>query len=422
MNGKTLAIFLSGCIALQPAAHAQIGTVTFGAFLLSALNKVQDDIRQAEESGKSVEIEGGIQVQNAITQAQIAYSDSLNDTMSSLDKERQKVVADINTMIQEFEAGTNEQINQALTQAQLIANELPISKRFPQLSVFSPNYVLPTGDYHVVFKGNFPYGFTNSTVPLLKFNGKTYKAATYSNVEIAFEIPAGDIAPSPPGTISFKNAVIRLPWKDCRIMGFVCSDKIAEYGFEIAELPSSPPEIHIIHQIISSTTETQTRSSQVWYSDSSQDDIEETHCLTLSGTDQQAGWHLVPNSAHFVLNRHIEGTQNSDWFDEGPQDQSDISACWKVKTLHKSWGSSGKVQWSISAQVTKTDTSTTDKDEVVPLKWASSEIYSYPAGTWKIKYANFSGGTTEITATDLTSSLVKVVAPGSSVSIQTYGD
>jgi hypothetical protein len=132
--GKITVLIVLAITLVASPANAQ---VTFGAFLLAGLNKAQDLIRTAEQSGNILEIEAGIQVQNVITQAQIAYAQSLTDSIDKLDTERAKVKADIDNMLQNLAAKTDASIHNALTQAQLIANELPFSGKLPHF----PNYL-----------------------------------------------------------------------------------------------------------------------------------------------------------------------------------------------------------------------------------------------------------------------------------------
>lgn len=83
----TIPCVLGICLSFPlNSSFGQAGAVTFGAFLEAGLGKLQQLIAQAQEAGRVAEIEAALQAESVITQAQVAYKDSLETTVDVLDE------------------------------------------------------------------------------------------------------------------------------------------------------------------------------------------------------------------------------------------------------------------------------------------------------------------------------------------------
>src|SRR5206468_1497545 len=103
------------------------------------------------------------------------------------------------------------------------------------------------------------------------------------------------------------------------------SIKEATFKLQLAALPETPGTLTIYHQVLTNRDETSTRRSGSFLFDSHADDIEENRSFDLNDADWAAGWRVVPNSGHFILDRHIEGDEGHDWYNKGLQGQNDRS-------------------------------------------------------------------------------------------------
>jgi hypothetical protein len=83
---------------LQSSAQDMASAATFGGALLIGLNKAGDLIRQAREAGNDLLLGTGVEIQNAITSAQIAYESSLNKTMKDVTDVERKFVTDMDNV------------------------------------------------------------------------------------------------------------------------------------------------------------------------------------------------------------------------------------------------------------------------------------------------------------------------------------
>jgi hypothetical protein len=195
----------------------------------------------------------------------------------------------------------------------------------------------------------------------------------------------------------------------------------ATFNIDVGVLPATPGRLSLSHRISQSQREEETRYSEVFHFDSHADDIEENRALRLTSTELAQGWRVVSGSASFELVQHIEGTKDHDWYDKGFQNGNDQQVIWRVRTEHKSFGSSGKIKWRIKCRITRNVTTSPTVAEEIPMSWAMSRLFEYPAGQWRLVWTRFDGTTREFNQTDVQSSFLKVHATGSSVQILTFG-
>src|SRR5437899_11853016 len=76
---------VAGSPWLDGVCEAQLEAVTLGVALSRLTDQVQQLIEQARNGARSVEIEAGIQLLNAIADLREAYQDSMNKTVDRVD-------------------------------------------------------------------------------------------------------------------------------------------------------------------------------------------------------------------------------------------------------------------------------------------------------------------------------------------------
>jgi len=400
------------------SSFAQAGGITFGAFLEAGLNKLQELIAKAQEAGRVLEIEAALQAESVITQAKVAYKDSLETTVGALDKEQSKVYTEVDTLLKEVE----DQSNQVLTHAQTIANTLPFAKTFPQISGIDRPFALPSqAVYSIDFPGNFPFAFSKDHLPSLTLPDKPpYTAVRYNNGAIGFDIPTSALGASSPQSMVKVQAVIAVPWDGNAWWEFWKGPSIASFAFQLAKLPNTPGKISVVHNETKQVTETKPFTSETWYFDSSSDDIEEDRVYTVPEQDQKDGWSVDHNGLAFDLVDE-QGDKEHDWWDKGLQELGDTKVVWRARTEHHGMGTSGKIHWRVKGSLMRTVSKPTPSaPEDTHLGWDTNKIFNYSSGEWKVIFDRFDGSTTEYNSTDLTSPFLKLKASGSNFEILTY--
>ena len=185
-------------------AQDPAGAATLGAALALDLNKAQDLIRNAEEAGNDLLLTAAMQLQNTILDAQIAYEASLSKTKSAVDDSIRKAWTDIDNVTDKLAREGAAGVSESLSQLQIIADILPLSRQFPLLRKVTPLFAVP-GDTHaftVRFEGNFPFTFSKRHMPELEVGTERVKAVNVDTLSLVFDMG-----------VTRKSRISRLPKK-----------------------------------------------------------------------------------------------------------------------------------------------------------------------------------------------------------------
>jgi hypothetical protein len=430
---RVIIIAVGSLFLLQTAtvtSQSILGAATLGAAFQAALNKAGDLIRQAREAGDDLLLATGVEIQNAIISAQIAYESSLNKTKEAYDDSEKKTVTDIDNILQTAIQKGAHAAHDLLGQTQLIANSLPFATKIPQVGGYAPHFLLPGGDtIGLQVSGNFPFGFDTKnapfiTVPLSGGDTKKVDAASYGTTFMSFNIPKSLCGTPTKTEVKPCSVSLIVPWDASRWYSvFGRSIKQGTFRLEFGVLPATPGRFQLTHLAPGPPQheENPARASDVFTFDSSDSDIEDNRALRLTADEIAAGWRIKPNTAHFDLVRHIEGVEGHDWYNMGYQNGSDVEVIWRARTERKHIGSSGKIQWRIVCTIQRNVPVTVNVPEEIPPVWSMSRTFDYPAGKWKLIWTRFDGAVHEFNSTDVNSNFVKVNASGDSLRLSTYG-
>ena len=218
---RTLAVLLLVLIAAVTPSSGQLAGLTLGAALSKLMDKVNDAITAARNSGDTLEIDAGRQAALAISNAQNAYQDSLNKTFDDhLDPTIRGTVNQLQTVVTGITSGVQTTVAQAELSAQQIVNGLPFRQHEPQLTSFTPNFVVPsTSDYPVVvhLKGNFEFAAQSAFTPELTISGKDYFPVTATTQELVFHIPVSVFRNASSTGYEAQDAEVKVPWQESRL-------------------------------------------------------------------------------------------------------------------------------------------------------------------------------------------------------------
>lgn len=411
----------------QEAQDTQFGTQlagTYGAILQDSQTEVQSLVQAAMQAQREVLVVAGLQVQSAIARAQAAHWDKLKLKIERLGDQERKFRADLDLVLIDLKSEVESTQKAAGDRAQLIASSLRLPANAPQLTSPGPIFLfshLPA--QRVTSRGKFPDSYARSSVPELSIDGKSYKAFDYWTDSLRFSIPTVALEVAEPQAIVWKKAELIVPW-NTQVWNIGTSVELARFGVVVALLPHSFGRMDIQHKTARLRTDETSKVSDDFLFDSSEHDVEENRCLTLTPQELSDGWKIRPGSSAFVPNVRLEDAKNADWKDLGMQSENESSVCRRALAIHRAADvvdvGSGKMMWRISAGIRREVSEPVFTSENVYLEWGAKHTFKYAAGTWNLRYARIGGSAKELDSSDSSNPLIKINSDASSVTISTY--
>lgn len=388
--------------------------ITGGILLNQLFDRAQQLIQQFENSGKSLEIEGGIQLRQTIEAARAAYVDSLNLTMDKIDQTTRNTFDQMKLLVEQAELGQINVVQTLSSRAQQIANTLPGSNTHPQLISTAPRYIHAKGqDVAIKCLGNFVHAATNGCEPILTFEGKDFKPKASSTQSLEFRVPSDVIFP--PSTLStatkiiYKDGTLKLPYPG----GFLSSKGVATFYVTIGTLPTSPGKILLEWK----EKGTPKKTTQVFKSNllevCSRSCCGNNDSEKVSALSPHEGWKVEIGSSRIQMVEEGGRRENPTFEREDSQ-----NVTYRAKTIHNTVDTGGKesgwMKFHILFDEYKIEDTEDDKSEYIALKWNDTKAFNHPLGKWKVTYDSFDGRHTEFIGSDITSSpYIKVENQGS---------
>jgi len=213
----------SGAQILDSPANAQavaVGSVTLSALLGRLTDQVQQLIEQARNGARSVEIEGGIQVLNAIANAREAYSESMNETVDRLDGAVKGNIDKLSGEVQQLEQHAAADANALANRLDVIVKSLPFRKHQPFLMSTTPSFVA-IGDAQaaeaivMVLNGSFEEAGNADHAPTLHVLGSTLKPAQTQTNGLTFALPRDQLVRARlANQFAVVHADLHVPWTE----------------------------------------------------------------------------------------------------------------------------------------------------------------------------------------------------------------
>lgn len=393
-------------VAAVPAVAA--ADPVLGLILNGLLDRVSTLIREAETAGQSLMLRAGSEAYMVISNAQAAYNDSLQKTVTALDAVATHNIQQLQTMVDALERRTAADTQQALQTAQTITNILPIANHAPQVSGFSPRFVANAaagGPVVVTVKGNFFYASEADYTPVLHVGSSNISPLEITTNKIRFSVPADLAANALANKITTAVVTLDVPFKS----GSVNSRAVASFRLLLGVLPPTTGKAALTCTTTSTVTDREHRSSQSWQQHSSNDDLDSTNC----GPDYP-GWRIVDDSVRFVVD-WSQGNENDQWSKQ--QRRVNPSVCYFVHTVHHRFGTSGKINWHYEYDITRDRQVSTTSTSQVALAWGDSKSFTCPANAWKVTFDAFPGQHSEFTGPSV-ERWIKILVQGGGVVVK----
>jgi hypothetical protein len=396
--------------------HAQVGEVTLGAALAKMMDELNQAIADARNAGSSLEIQAGKEAAIAIEDARNAYSKSLDETFNDhIDPTIKRTVDSLQSLVNDVQKKTFQKVDDVTARAQQIVNSLPFRDHEPQLTKFTPDFVVPTDqNYSVpfVFYGNFEFSAQKKYAALLTIGVHKYSCTENTTGTLKYLVPSGDLFPIPSGAnaneFEFTNGILSVPWRASSFFGLFGHSKLDEYHVVVGALPASPGKITLTHQEVHTETKTQT------YHGPNHHQCSTRECG--NGDDKNHDWSDRPDDGWHLVRGTVRLTHIGQGDYSGPDLISDDGnvAITRATTIHHGAGSSGSIDFSVTFQEAKDVPMTNMVSEVVSMKWSDSKVINYPPGTWTIYFDAFDGSHAEFRGADNNNRFITITSEAGS--------
>lgn len=401
-------------------SDAQLGGLLVGAALDKLMDQVNTAIISARNAGNSVAIEAGREVAISISNAKNAYLDSLNKTFDDhLNPTIRGTLDQLQTAANDVTTGTTTALADATAKAQQVVNSLPFRQHEPQLTKFTPRFVVPSrSTYPVMVRvfGNFEYAAQQKFTPNLNVSGHIYTPISSTTQELDFSVPVSDVFTADPNSHSYQSAVATLdvPWQSASLLGLIKHKEKDSYRLYLGSLPAVIGSI----KFTVTTKHTEDGPPRTFTSGSfrqcstgdcgNNDDLNHPYRITPDN-----GCNVVRGSARLNTS-HTEG----DWSQTFTGDDGNVVS-YSVSTVHHRFGTSGAVNFTISFQEVCPHDVTDVNAQSVALVWGDSKVLPANAGTWLVAYDSFDGHHTEFADSESSNPFLKVAGSVNSVTLST---
>ena len=191
----------------------------FGSILDDLYDRVDDTIQNAinelNNSMVQLVILVGQELTQAINQVKMVYETELKKTLDEINAEAKAALDRLNSMVNDFENKTVDELGTIMGEAQELINTLPMANTHPQLIGVKPHYLILSDEATVVnFHGNFLDSATPGYEPSLVFNGQTCVLQDSHTDTLSFLVPSSIFKDAQGNKFSFASGQLHVQWNN----------------------------------------------------------------------------------------------------------------------------------------------------------------------------------------------------------------
>lgn len=397
----------SGLAICSAAASAQVAqaaeAATVGLALNGLSNLVDQVINRAQSAGNTVAMKAGSAIALEIAAVRNAEQGALNDAFGhGVNPAIDATMSQLTRLVNDFDSGAIQTESDALQRAQTVASTLPLHNDAPQVSGVEPAFVVPSRINYLVtlsVRGNFEAAALKDMTPTLIVGSKAYVPSSISNQVLSFQVPVHELLSTTEDTSASSNysvakVTLSVPWKESHLLGLWHSDVTYIYPLVLTALPFTPGQLTLVKFVPAPRTETMTITSHGHVAstrESGNNDRIDVPIDVALGTDAiEQGWHIKPGTCAYgetAQGEHSHSDPNLDGH----------RCVGSVTTIHRSAGSSGRVDWSLSATAERTVPDVRRVEEPIQITWGEERQLMLRAEDWeKVVFTPFTGGRTEL--------------------------
>ena len=371
---------------------------------LSQLNDaVSTRLTQAQNAGDALLMHSGAQLRLLIDAAQTAFQDSSGQAIDHSSAQVQARLAQIQQLVDHFKSAADDSATQIAQQAQSIVNSLPLSNKRPQLTASSTVVELsPQPSYWpqaVTFQGNW-LDQGRLIVCTLQGDERSLTPTSSSTGRLRFQLSPSDLAQlfdvtaTRSGQVQSAEARLVVKYSSGGLSSWIYAAPSVEWRVQLVGVHSDGVgRIEVLRTMRHQRRVEQPFRSPNYHVASTReaannDQIDKHHQYTAP-----AGWTIAPGSAHIPPpTHHGECTLPQ----IVSQDAHQVTA--KCTTIHRSWGSSGSIDYVVCGQLTQEVQEEREEREQLQLQWGERRVLQRP-GTlrWKVVYHQPDGRQVEFT-------------------------
>lgn len=382
-------LFLPGC-NVAGAPTDVMGGLTLGVFLKQLSSDLDGVVEAARNAGRHVVIDAGRETNIAIANAQNAYNASLDKTWDKLDHTTKTSISQLNSLVNDVKNDAHIEIKSVTDKVQQYINSLPFRQHEPQLTSFTPSFIVPSiNDYPVRlhFQGNFEFAKQADFAPSLEVNKKRFTPATIETQTIEFLVPIKelfrDAAPAKP---ELSECQLTVPWDE--VTGLFSSHHRHNDGYRVivGSLAASAGQVTITHTVKKSKQRTRRFVSNEIYQSSKSDGGNDDHKNVPYSVTPDIGWHVARGTSKFD-ETWSEGKDRSHSFVSDDGDH----VVYQATTIYHRAGTSSAMKFKISFDEYQDYDEESNESEKFDLKWGEQKVFTYPVGSWKMSFVAFDG-------------------------------
>lgn len=266
---------------------------------------------------------------------------------------------------------------------------LPVVKNQFVLKPIKPIYYYTATDsvITIMFTGSFPL-LLKDTAEVYLFAGNLkvpYTAYTDSSITFRFSQAQLGLHHATPWSATKLN--LRLVGQTGKKINKK-KQFTAVYSFYAMALPPSPGKLTISYGASSTNAEKQAKRTRTFLLNGSKGNLVEKQCIP-----NHDGWTVVPESVDLVVESSA-GQKNRDW--NYRKTNTGGKTCFTAEVFFNSAGPSGKLEYHLKYDITRSTSDTKNKTTEVVLEWGKEQQLDFDMPITKLQFTDFAGNTTVV--------------------------
>ncbi len=406
---QVLGVLILVLVLLNSACSIGDNTPIVGDLLQGIASSINGVIDNATGDIQAATLSAAGAAETALGGLESSLSADLSKHIDEIDAALAQQIDNLQNMVKELQAGTAALLNLATHDAEQIILSTQFANRNPQVTSYSPHFVVANADVHVHVIGVFAWAMLKKLAPKVKFNGTTYDALGIQTQDLDFIIPGSVFTSSSSSKLSFVSLELDVPFEK----GFVYhSIQPGVFRLLVTVLPKSPVTSLLVDNQVAGITShlVQQPVSNPWV-------LNSMDCMSHSQSNQlgpENGWTFSPDQSVVVVGEF------SGWYSLNFPVVSAQSIVQQASTapnclIDINLGNSGYMNWNV--KYWEQQPTETTKETPYTLGWGDSLAPTVTPKEWTVKVVLFNGEEKQFGATDTTNPYLQVEDLGNRVQI-----
>jgi len=383
-----------------------------GSLLSGVTDQINSVITRASAEAQATVLAAAGALQAAVSQAESAFATDLNTGINNVNDAVRNDVKHLQTLLAQLQSGNAQLVQQALAGAQQLLNTLPFTNKNPQVTSYSPTFVVGGQQVVVRVHGNFFYAFEKKLTPTLDVGGTTYPPARNTTQDLAFIVPASKFAAPTNGDFSYTTAELHVKYEHGVIFHSITP---GVFRLLVTTLPTTPTKSATL---TTTTTVNGTSFRHLVTPPTGQYALESYDCQDHSAKQTvlaDPGWKIDPSSvqANYSVLRNPTRTSL-----QITRSTAGLVIVYSTQSncIGPFSDGSGDMAFNVSYTEEQPTSTTTQTQTPIPIHWG--DVLSQPVtrNQWRFDATLFNGSLLQVTDTDHSNPYLTVDNNGANVS------